>query len=95
MTVSLNYRAQFQRNETLAKAHRELVVTEAFQVAVEMALLHYQSEVNLTNTDDPNANACRNQRTLGAQQFVNILLNLAEAPPLPIKKPTTGIDYGR
>ena len=91
MTVSLNYKAQFQKNETLAKAHRELVVTDAFQVAVEMALLQYMSS---QIAKDSVSDAMSLHRILGAEEFVKVLLNLAEPPQLPQKKTEIGLKYG-
>lgn len=93
--ISLNYKAQFQKNDLLAKAHRELVVTDAFQVAVEMALLQYQASLHSDITPNVSAAdaALKFQRLEGAQDFVKILLNLGEPTPLPKKQPETGLNY--
>lgn len=88
--ISLNYKAQFLKNETLAKAHRELVVTDAFQVAVEMALLQYIAQAAPKGSVE---DAMSLHRILGAREFIGVLLNIAEPQKLPEKKTETGLIY--
>lgn len=93
--ISLNYKAQFQKNEKLASIHRELVTTEAFQVAIEMALLQYQAQLKNDYNSAPEAGGLMFQRSIGAQAFIDVLLNLGEHAELPKAKNETGLNYAR
>jgi hypothetical protein len=88
--ISLDYKAQFLKNETLAKAHRELVLQDSFQVAVEMALLLYISKQSPKSSVD---DAMALHRITGAQEFVSVLLNIGEHPQVPKPNKPTGPSY--
>ncbi len=88
--ISLDYKGQFLKNETIAKAHRELVVKDTFQVAVEMSLLIYMASQNAKGTVD---DAMAFQRIVGAREFASVLLNIGEQPK-PLETPKdTGLKY--
>jgi hypothetical protein len=88
--ISLNYKAQFQRNTQLVKMHKELVVSDGFQITVEMALLQY---VSSQQTSAPAEAALAMNRILGAQEFIRVLLNLAEQPELPKRSEEPKLKY--
>lgn len=75
-------KTSFLENSIAVAAHAELLKSPAFQNAIQVALLQYSRalhEAAPSNLDGPNymsaAASCFN-RIMGAQEFVNILINL-------------------
>lgn len=72
-------KSEFAADALLVKGHHELLDIPALQIAIESALaeLHRRAA---QHTDPTNFNACAasHLRLLGAQDFVDTFLNLAE-----------------
>lgn len=76
-TENLTPRARFQQSGTKLSAHRDLISSEAFRVAIDTALLQYQAEL-CEKTTDMNTAARTGVCMLGAQEFIGVLRKLAE-----------------
>lgn len=93
-TVTLNPspKSRFQESGNNLSEHRKLIETPAFRRACDMAMLQYTIQVN-GQTLDGNSAAASAFRLLGAQEFLNTLILLAEnvippAPKAPVGKLT-------
>jgi hypothetical protein len=83
----LNPRAQFQEQVEYAKFHRELVVTDRFRDALHASLL--EQVLGLPQTYDQVEAAAAYNRIMGARDYIQHLLNIAEqAKPVPDRLPT-------
>jgi len=83
---------EFQVSPGAMKAHRALLELPQFQLAVRVAQAQYCRiccAASPTNLDSPNqlqASAMCFQRIQGMNDFINVLLNLAETPRLPPRR---------
>jgi len=73
-------RQQFQESPDNISKHRALIELPQFARATHMALLQYQRQLTDSPPADMGGAAGAYLRILGAQEFVNILLNLGEQP---------------
>lgn len=82
----LTPKLRFQENVPATRAHRELVVNDAFRAAVEASLV--QMVYSLPTVRDPADAAAQYNRIMGARDFIQTLLNIAEqTPKVPDKMP--------
>lgn len=83
-------RSAFLKSQELIKQHHELVENETLRMHLRIALQEMQVRA-AANTEANNFNACAaaHLRMLGAQDFVDIFLNLAETEA-PAKRVETG-----
>lgn len=85
-------KAEFMQSEPFMKAHRNMVDAEVFQRGIKTAMAQYtrvMCQIAPSSMDSPNqlqASAMCFQRIQGANDFLNILLNLAETPAIPTKR---------
>lgn len=83
--MNLTPKKHFQDKKQFADSHRELVVSDRFREAVHAALL--DQVMSLPMTYDPVEAQAAYNRIMGARDFVEHLLNLAEVtktPPDPL-----------
>lgn len=82
-------RSEFQSSADAVKAHHELIEIPAFSVAVDVAMKEMQRRAAV-GTDATNFNMCAasHLRLLGAQEFMDVLLNLAETEVAVTRKDT-------
>jgi hypothetical protein len=57
-------------------AHRNLMQRDELRIALDFALMEYQSRVSLTSKEDMNGAVAGHFRMLGAQEFVQTLRSL-------------------
>ena len=89
----LTPKQRFRENKPLVSRHQEVVVSESFRAAVEAAIVDQVMSMPLTY--DPNEAAAAYNRIVGAREFLNHLLNIAEqAKPLP-PTPSLNLDHTR
>lgn len=88
--MNLSPRKTFLENADRARAHRDLVVNNNFRAACEAALL--EQIMTMSEIIHPEQAAAEYQQIVGARNFVRHLLNLAEAPPVPIKPPPLNLN---
>lgn len=82
--MNLTPKKHFQEKKQFADAHRDLVVSTPFREALHAALI--DQVIGLENTVDPVKSAAGYQRILGARDFIEYLLSVAEMPkPIPAK----------
>ena len=79
--------------QDVAGPHRDLVVKNSFVLTLELALLSYQKRLFLAATSDPIVATAQAQRLIGAQQFIEELLNLGEKTEPPPIRESGGLDY--
>lgn len=77
--LSLNPKLDFQRDPKRAGAHQDIMANPRFTEAAKSAMLTLQYQLNAGDPQNPAAIAVKIK---GAQQFLDILLNLGE-PDLP------------
>jgi hypothetical protein len=72
-------RSEFLSSADAVKAHHELIESPALAVALEVTMSEMQRRAAV-GTDATNFNQCAasHLRMLGAQEFMDVLLNLAE-----------------
>lgn len=73
---NLSPKARFLVDTNAVRGHASTFSTEITRYAIDVALLEYQWRLC---RDHPNLDA--GAKLAGAHEFVNILLNLGEAPP--------------
>lgn len=81
----LNPRKKFQESKDFVRSHLDLVVSNSFLTAMQAALV--EQVMALPMTYDPNEAAAAYNRIIGARDFINHLLNIAEIskqPPTPV-----------
>lgn len=81
--MNLTPKKDFQQKKQFADAHRDLVVSTPFREALHAALIDHV--LSIPSTADP---AASYHQIVGARNFVQHLLNIAEQPksspaPLP------------
>lgn len=84
--MNLNTRQRFQETPA-AKEHLDRVVEPGFRAAVEAALLEYQ--LMMTAGSDPS----NFYRIKGAQEFVTVLMNIAEPSPDKAQNRRQNLDH--
>lgn len=72
-------RDRFQLSGTRLSDHRDLITKESFRIAIDTALLQYQTEL-AANCKDQYSAMSNGLRTLGALEFVSVLRKLADKP---------------
>lgn len=70
----------YRSNSQLTKNHHALVEQEPLRIAIDTALLEYQRKQTEMAAPDLGGCAACFLRIQGAQEFVGLLLNLAETP---------------
>lgn len=85
-------RAELLKSPEIVKRHHEFVENDLLRSHLKIALQEMQVRA-AANTDASNFNQCAaaHLRMLGAQDFVDIFLNLAETNPIPPKTDTTNL----
>lgn len=85
-------KAEFLRLPSLVKAHHELIELPSLQVGLNTALMEMQRRA-AAGTDTTNFNFCAasHLRLLGAQDFIEIFLNLAETMAPGVRTDTTNL----
>jgi hypothetical protein len=89
--MNLTPRAQFQENVEFRRFHQELVLTDRFREAIQTSLL--EQVMALPHTYDAGEAAAAYHRIMGARDFIQHLLNIAEqvkTPPTPLP---TNLDH--
>lgn len=81
MNYNPSPKAEFLKSEDNCKAHRQMVENESLRHSLEVALFEMQRRA-AQYTESTNFNACAasHLRLLGAHDFIDIFLNLAEQP---------------
>jgi hypothetical protein len=76
-------KSEFQTLDPNIVAHRQLISSPAFKLAINTCLLQYSRQLTDTPPTDFNGAAANYLRLLGAQEFVKMLHQLSEqtAPP--------------
>lgn len=91
--MNLTPKKDFIAKKQFADAHRDLVVSTQFREALHAALIDYV--MNLDNTtDDTLVAAAEYHRLMGARDFIEHLLNIAEMPKTPPTPPPTNLNHG-
>lgn len=89
--MTLTPKKHFQEKKLFADAHRDLVVSTPFREALHAALL--DQVMNLPTATDPEVSIASYQRIIGARDFINHLLNLAEMPKSLPTTPPANLDH--
>lgn len=85
---------EFLLNTAAVKAHRELMDNPRLRLSFATALLQFQRK--LTSRDHPDGNTAASYflKIQGAQEFLDILINLAEPPELaPTRADQNKLNY--
>lgn len=82
--MPLTPKKSFLAADAFVKAHQAVVDTPAFRVAAEAALL--QMLVELPDTTDPTVSLACYHRLVGARQYLNQLLAIADKAK-PLERP--------
>lgn len=80
-------KSEFQKVKARVGAHNDLIERNDFNWAIETARLEYLRQLHTSATVDPHVSMCYYQRSLGVDDFLKVLYNLAEPPMLPPKMP--------
>lgn len=89
MNYNPSPKSEFLKNAANLKAHHDLVENDSLRYSLNCALLEMSRRIcNGAPADNMGACAAAHLRMLGAQDFVEMFLNLAEAPSLPAKSPS-------
>lgn len=91
--IAFNPKGRFLEMKDILGPHRDLVVRTSFTLALELALLSYQKRLLLAKTSDPVISAAQAQRLIGAQDFIDELLNLGEKVEVPAKQDNASLNY--
>lgn len=85
-------KSEFLKNAEVIKHHRELAENEWLRISISTAMLEMQRRAS-AGTDPTNFNACAasHLRMLGALDFIEILLNLAEQMQPGVRTDTTNL----
>ena len=86
--MNLTPKKDFLEQKQLATVHRDLVVSTPFRTAINAALIEYV--ISLPDTGD--SAACFN-KIVGARDFVQHLLNIAEHPKTPTPPTSANLDH--
>lgn len=88
--ISLSPKTRFQKTQDSA-VHAELVVKDSFLNAITFALAEY--EVDLPSAESPARSWDAYCKIMGAKEFINTLLNLAEPPTERRDIPNKNLQY--
>jgi len=95
--VNLTPKQRFQESKDNVSKHREMIESREFERAIDYALMEYQlqSARQTATINPPNANdaVCRHYSQVGACEFVAILRNLAEPPPVITARAIEQLDH--
>ncbi len=89
MTTSPKQR--FLEQSALAKQFLDVVDSEAFTRATELAMLAFMEQ--LTDATDPSTAAANAYRLHGARHFLALLKSLPEPPKALTPRPAHGLDH--
>jgi hypothetical protein len=89
--MNLTPKKDFLEKKEFANAHRDLVVSTSFREALNAALLEYV--MTLVVEDDTLEAAAAAHQIVGARDFINHLLNIAEQPKTPPTPTPTNLDH--
>jgi len=79
--MNLTPKQHYQANKQAAERHRDLVVSTPFRDALHAALLEHV--LSLPTANDIQSAAAAHYQIVGARDFINHLLNVAEQPKTP------------
>ena len=82
---------RFKEIPEFVHAHRELMQSPNLRRSLDYALLEYQRRV-CRETNEQMAGA-GHFRMLGATEFIDVLINLAETIPMPTLVPRGNLDH--
>ena len=82
-------KTRFMAEERLAKQFLDMVDSEAFQRATELAMIAFQIELSILEVESGPAF----ERIVGAQRFLEILKALPEPVKPPSPRPTHNLDH--
>lgn len=84
---------RYASNPKVVSTHRDLIAMAEFQVAVDFALLQFESELAATPVDNFNLCAAAQLQRAGVQKFIHILRNLAETQGPVESKVAPGLNH--
>lgn len=84
--MNLTPKTRFQKKANLAKKHLDWCAQDDTHEILEAALAHFTTTMAVSTS--PNQSLDYHQRLVGAKEFINVLLNLAEPHEQP--KPRRG-----
>ncbi len=82
---------RFLEQSALAKQFLDVVDSEAFTRATELAMLAFVE--HLTDATDPSNAAANSYRLDGAKRFLKLLKSLPEPPSPPTPRPSHNLDH--
>lgn len=83
---------RFRENAQWVGQHRQMVDSDPFTRAIDMALLQYQANITTTINDGNGAGAV-GLKLQGAQEFINVLRNLSEEPTPLARRPDDNLTH--
>lgn len=87
-------RARFQDSKDNVSKHRDLIASREFERAIDFALAEYQRIMAAGPVDsNPQLALAGHYKQMGAVEFVHVLRNLAEPPPLPPTRVSDQLDH--
>lgn len=85
-------KSEFVKNTAAVDSHRSLVSTDKLHESLRVAMLEMSRRIcNNAPADNMGACAAAHLRMLGAQDFVEIFLNLAETPAQEAKSDVSNL----
>ncbi len=84
-------KARFLEQSALAKQFLDVVDSEAFTRATELAMLAFMEQ--LTDATDPSTAAANAYRLHGARHFLALLKSLPEPPKPLAQRPSHNLDH--
>lgn len=82
-------RERFIEDKALALSHAELCVNGGFIRAVDAALLQYIRD--MPSATDAHRSVTNSAKIEGANEFIKVLMTLADPPPQRQKRPTDNL----
>jgi len=77
-------KSQFMESKDNISKHRNMIESGEFQRAIHYALLQYDWNLCSQMPQDLGGAGANFLRSQGARQFLDVLLKLAEMPPVPL-----------
>jgi hypothetical protein len=93
MNTNPTPKARFQESADNIKRHRELISSREFMRAIEFATLEMSRQITLQSKADNMTAIALHFQQVGAELFVNVLMNLSEKVELPAKMPAQNLDH--
>lgn len=84
---------RFQESADNISKHREMVESRTFERAIDFALMQYQLLLAAETQRNPGAAAFSGLKATGAVEFVDVLKNLSEMPPIIRNDPPSNLDH--